>query len=100
MMDLRDFMTDQGIEARYTSVGEMRKAAAVVEDPDIQRRLLIAAALRELLEKRDREIVDGLLGRLEADSLDDVTIILELSTQEAVEEELRTGNLSHQSPKK
>lgn len=99
-MDLRDYMTDQGIEARYTPVGELREAAAKVEDSDIQHRLLIAVALRELLEARDREIVDGILGRLEADPLDDVTIVLELTTQAAVEEELRTGNLFFQSPKK
>lgn len=96
-MDLRDYMTDQDIEARYTSVGELRKVAAKVEDSDIQHRLLIAAALRELLEARDREIVDGLLGRLEADPLDEVTIVLEMTTQAAVEEELRTGNLFFQS---
>ena len=97
-MDLREYLIGEEIEARYASVEELRRAAGEVDEPVIRDRLLVAAALREILEARDRDIVDGLIGRLEAEVLDDVTIVLEMTTQEAVERELHTGDLSHLSP--
>jgi len=97
-MDLREYLIGEGNEARYASVEELRGTAGEADEPVLRDRLLMAAALRELLEARDRDIVDGLIGRLEADFLDDVTIVLEMTTQEAVERELHTGDLSHLSP--
>ena len=92
-MDLRDYSVGSDIEARYASVEELRVAVGPIDDNDIRKRLSIAATLRELLEARDGAIVDGLIGLLETDILDDVTIVLEMSTQQAVEEELRAGTL-------
>ena len=92
-MDLREYSVGSGIEARYASVEELRVAVGQTEEADIRKRLSIAATLRELLEARDGDIVDGLIGRLDADLLDDVTIVLEMSTQQTVEEELRLGTL-------
>lgn len=97
-MDLREYMTDKGLEARYASAAELRLTAESVEDEVLRQRFVTAAALRDLLEARDRDIVDGLLGRFEADALDEVTIILEMTTQEAVVEELRAGKLCQQLP--
>lgn len=97
-MDLREYLIGEEIEARYAPVEELRRAAGEADEPVIRDRLLMAAALREILEARDRDIVDGLIGRLEAEVLDDVTIVLEMTTQEAVERELHTGDLSHLSP--
>lgn len=93
-MDLREYPVGDGIEARYASVEELRDAADKSEEPDLKNRLLVTAALRDLLEARDRNIVDELIGRFDAGFLDDVTIVLEMTTQQAVEEELRTGDLS------
>jgi len=87
-MDLREYSVGNDIEARFASAEDLRVAASNSEEADIRRRLAIVAALRELLEARDGEIVEGLIGRLDADLLDDVTIVLEMSTQQAVEEEL------------
>lgn len=92
-MDLREYPLGDGIEARFASVEEIRNATGLSEEPDLRGRLLTTAALRELLEARDRDIVDGLIGRLDTGFLDDVTIVLEMTTQQAVEEELRTGEL-------
>ncbi len=92
-MDLRNHMTVDGIEARYATIEELRTAAGNAADTDIGLRLQTAASLRELLELRDQEIVGELIGRLEADPLDHVTIVLEMTTQKSVEEELTTGRL-------
>ncbi len=92
-MDLREYYVGSDIEARYASVEELRVAVGQTEETDIRKRLSIAATLRELLETRDGDIVDGLIGRLDADLLDDVTIVLEMSTQQTVEEELKLGLL-------
>ncbi len=92
-MDLLDYMTDGGIEARFASVEELRAAAEGIDSPEIRTRLRTVATLREYLEERDREIIDGLLGRLGVVPLDDVTIVLEMTTQQVVEEELREGKL-------
>ena len=92
-MDLREYSVGNDIEARYASVEELRMAVGQTEETDIRKRLSIAATLRELLEARDGVIVDGLISRLDADLLDDVTIVLEMSTQQTVEEELRLGTL-------
>ncbi len=92
-MDLREYSVGSDTEARYASVEELRVAVGQTEKTDIRKRLSIAATLRELLEARDRDIVDGLIGRLDADLLDDVTIVLEMSTQQTVEEDLKLGTL-------
>jgi hypothetical protein len=92
-MDLREYPVGEGIEARYASVEELRQTAESTDDEDLKNRLLVSAATREMLEARDSRIVDELIGRFDADFLDDVTIVLEMTTQQAVEEELRTGNL-------
>ena len=94
-VDLRNHMTVDGIEARYATIDELRMAAGNAADTDVCLRLQSAAMLREVLELRDQEIVGELIGRLEADPLDHVTIVLEMTTQQAVEEELRTGRLFH-----
>ena len=92
-MDLREYSVGSDVEARFASVKELRTAVGQTEDTDIRKRLSIAATLRELLEARDGDIVDGLIGRLDADIMDDVTIVLEMSTQQTVEEELKLGTL-------
>jgi hypothetical protein len=92
-VDLRNHITVDDIEARYATIEELRTAADSAGDPDIALRLRTAAAYREVLELRDQEIVGELIGRLEADPLDHVTIVLEMTTQQAVEEELRIGRL-------
>ena len=97
-MDLREFPVSDGIEARYASVEELRDMAENADDQDIKARLHTSAALREMLEARDSSIVDELIGRLDTDVLDDVTIVLEMTTQQAVEEELRTGRLCKSVP--
>jgi ABC-type uncharacterized transport system ATPase subunit len=92
-MDCREYPVGEGIEARYASVEELRNAVGITDESELRDRLLMAAALRQLLEARDRDIIDGLIGRLDVDFLDDVTIVLEMTTQQAVEEELKTGDL-------
>ena len=92
-MDLRNHVTVDGIEARYATIEELCTAAKNAEDTDTGLRLQTAASLRELLELRDQEIVGELISRLEVDPLDHVTIVLEMTTQQAVEEELRIGRL-------
>lgn len=92
-MDLREYSVGSDTEARYASVEELREGVGKTEKTDIRKRLSIAATLRELMEARDGDIVDGLIGRLDADFLDDVTIVLEMSTQQTVEEELKLGTL-------
>ena len=92
-MDLRNHVTVDGIEARYATIEELCTAARNAADIEVGLRLQAAASLRELLELRDQEIVGELIGRLEVDPLDHVTIVLEMTTQQAVEEELRIGRL-------
>ena len=92
-MDLRNHITVDGIEARYATIEELQTAADSGDDPEVGLRLRTAAAYREVLEVRDQEIVGELIGRMEADPLDHVTIVLEMTTQQAVEEELRNGTL-------
>ena len=92
-MDLRNHIAVDGIEARYATINELCTAANNAADTDVGLRLQTAASLRELLELRDQEIVGELIGRLEVDPLDHVTIVLEMTTQQAVEEELRLGRL-------
>jgi hypothetical protein len=91
-VDLLDFKTGD-VEARFASVEELRAAAEGVDSPEVRTRLRTVAAFREYLEERDREIIEGLLGRLGAEPLDDVTIVLEMTAQQVVEEELREGKL-------
>jgi hypothetical protein len=92
-VDLLDYMIAGGIEARFASVEELRAAAEEIDSPEVRTRLRTVATLREYLEERDREIIDGLLGRLGPAPLDDVTIVLETTGQEVVETELREGKL-------
>ncbi len=92
-MDLRDYPIEEGIEARFASVEGLKTFAGNIDDELLKGRLLTAAALKEILEARDGEIIDGLIGRLDTGVLDDVTIVLEMTTQQTVEEELRTGEL-------
>jgi len=92
-MNLLDYQIGGGIEARYGTIQELEQAASTESDPDIQKRLLMAARLRELLETMEKKVVEGLVGRLGANDLDDLSIVLEQSTQEAVEAELATGTL-------
>ncbi len=92
-VDLRNHVTINDIEARYATIDELRTAAENVTGDNIGLRLRMAARYREILEIRDQEIVGELIGRLDAEPLDHVTIVLEMTTQRAVEEELRTGRL-------
>jgi hypothetical protein len=91
-MDLLDFKTGS-VEARFASVEELRAAADRIDSKEIRMRLRAVATLRDYLEERDREIIEGLLGRLGPGPLDDVTIVLEMTGQQVVEEELREGKL-------
>ncbi len=92
-MDLCQYMTPEGLEARFAEVEILREAGEKETDAEIGHRLLTAAALRELLEAHDAQVIDELLNRLEVEYLDDLTIVLEICTQNTVEEELRTGGL-------
>jgi hypothetical protein len=92
-VDLRNYITVDDIEARYATIDELLAAAEAAAGDDIGPRLMMAARYREALEVRDQEIVGELIGRLEADPLDHVTIVLEMTTQQAVEEELKIGRL-------
>jgi hypothetical protein len=90
-MDLLDYQVGGGIEARYATVKELERAASKEDEPDIQKRLLTAARLREILETKEKKVVEALMGRLGASDLDDVSIVLEQTTQEIVESELAGG---------
>ena len=90
-MDLLEYATPDGTQVRFATVEELRDAAAQAETDEIRDRLLAVATLREYLEARDGEIIEGLIGRLGVESLDDVTLVLEMTTQQAVEEELQKG---------
>jgi len=92
-VDLRNYVTVDDIEARYATIDELLTAADNAADDEINLRLRTAACYREVLEVRDQEIVGELIGRLEADPLDHITIVLEMTTQQAVEKELETGRL-------
>ena len=92
-MDLCQYMTPEGIEARFAEVEDLREAGTKEADAETSERLLLAATLRELLEAYNGEVVEELLGRLDVEYLDDVTIVLEVCTQRSVEEELRTAAL-------
>lgn len=93
-MNLLEYPVGDGIEARYASAGELRRVAAGERDASVQRRLLTVARLREILEAQERAVVEALVGRLDAGGLDDVAIVLEQATQQAVEEELASGSLA------
>jgi hypothetical protein len=92
-VDLRNHITIGDIEARYATIEELLMAARDAGEGEVAHRLRIAAHYRELLEVRDQDIVGDLIGRLDAEPLDHVTIVLEMTTQQAVEEELRSGGL-------
>jgi len=92
-VDLCGYMTPKGIEARFAEVEVLREAGEREVDAEISGRLAVAAGLREMLEAHDARVIEELLNRLEVEYLDDLTIVLEICTQNSVEDELRTAIL-------
>jgi len=92
-VDLCGYMTPEGIEARFAEPEILRQAGEKEVEADVSRRLLLAAGLREMLEAHDARVVEELINRLEVEYLDDLTIVLEICTQQSVESELRSADL-------
>ena len=92
-MNLLEYQVGGGIEARYATVQELEQAAASEGDSEVQKRLKIAARFRQILEEKEKKVVEALMGRLGAADLDDISIVLEQTTQEVVEAELAENSL-------